>query len=545
VMWSSLGFPTLLVALILPKWQVHCTKMKGFIDLDTRFKTQLKGYSENLQDHIITLNSYIEERKSELEYVGKDPEVYLGNPLSSFSLLHHLHFDWQAWRKLMEKPLATEYISEIEEMWDEIPTKDEYTNSIKEALDFHKNDTLGNFEFSPLESLQFALHTYDKKNYRDAEYWLNLTINGYKKLSPEEEELYEVLSPVIMVYEWRNGAAIITNICIRYFSKYQVEIVVMKSESIFSVGLIIVYISYSNADTRHSSNFINLLKIQESVVQYLDNYINALETKLHTINEALVDLATYHIQFEGDKLAIVSSPVGSYSLIHHMQSDWTHWQLFLQEDPGRDELASLISMKKYLPTKNDISEVCQCISNISNAYHVHPQDIANGVMLGIQTKYLMSPRDCVVLADHCMDRKDYDKSKEWLQVALSMLDSPRYQDPILPSLNLKAADLYLKLAEVYVKQQNWRLALETIEFALKSNPHNAQMLRMQKHLNIHMLLDPTKGSEFNIESKQYRLRQNRSLYCFYDTKLKTFYSLLAPVKAEVIFIDPLLTFYHE
>ncbi|XP_043654590.1 prolyl 4-hydroxylase subunit alpha-1-like [Drosophila teissieri] len=319
----------------------------------------------------------------------------------------------------------------------------------------------------------------------------------------------------------------------------------MKSVSIISVGLIIVYISYSNAGTWHSFNWINLLKIQESVVRYLDNYINALETKLDIINEALVDLATYHIQFERDKLAIASSPVGSYSLIHHMQSDWTQWQLFLQEDPGKDELASLVSMKKYLPTKSDISEVCQCISNISNAYHVPPQDIANGVMLGIQTKYLMSPRDCVVLADHCMDSKDYDKSKEWLQVALSMLESPRYQDPILPSLNLKAADLYLKLAEVYVKQQNWPLALATIEFALKSHPHNAQMLRMQEHLSINILLNPTKGPEFNTESNQLRLRQNKSLYCFYDIKSGTFYSLLAPMKAEIIFIDPLLTFYHD
>lgn len=32
-------------------------------------------------------------------------------------------------------------------MWSEMPTKDEYTNSIKAAKDFHKNETQGNFEF--------------------------------------------------------------------------------------------------------------------------------------------------------------------------------------------------------------------------------------------------------------------------------------------------------------------------------------------------------------------------------------------------------------
>ncbi|KMZ06865.1 LOW QUALITY PROTEIN: uncharacterized protein Dsimw501_GD21525 [Drosophila simulans] len=547
VMWSALGFSALLVFLILPKWAC-ATKMKAYLDLDTRFKTQLQGYSEDLQDHISTLNRYIDDRKSELANVGKDREVYLGNPLNSFSLLHHLHFDWPAWRKLMEKPLATEYISEIQEMRSEMPTKDEYTNSIKAAMDFHKNETQGNFELSPLESLQIALHAYDKKNYTDAENWLNVTLNGYKNLSLQEKDLYKVLSPVIKVYKETNAAAMIARTHFRYFSNHQMKIVVMKSACILLVGLTMVDLSYSNAENRHSlSKFklINILKIQENAVKYLENYIHALETKLKIIDEVLFDLATYHIQFERDKLAIASSPVASYSLIHHMQSDWTHWQLFLQEDPGKDELASLMSVKEYLPTKNDISEVCQGISKILNAYQMPPQDIANGVILGTQTKNLMSLSDCVALSDYSREIKDYNESKEWLKVAISMLDSSTYRDPIDPSLNFNAADLYLKLAEVYVKQQNWPLALETVEFALKSNPRNAQLVRMQKRLSYHILLDPPKSMELNVESNKYRLRKNASLYCFYDTKIRTFYSLLAPIKAEVLFIDPLVTLYHE
>jgi len=47
-----------------------------------------------------------------------------------------------------------------------------------------------------LESLQIALHAYDKKNYTEAENWLNITLNGYKNLSLQEKDLYEVLSPV-------------------------------------------------------------------------------------------------------------------------------------------------------------------------------------------------------------------------------------------------------------------------------------------------------------------------------------------------------------
>jgi len=91
-----------------------------------------------------------------------------------------------------------------------------------------------------------------------------------------------------MVYDETNEAAMIAKSYIRYFSNHQMEFIVMKSACILSVGLIIVYLSYSNAENLHSlskSKLRNILKIQENVVKYLENYINALETKLKTIDE--------------------------------------------------------------------------------------------------------------------------------------------------------------------------------------------------------------------------------------------------------------------
>lgn len=91
-----------------------------------------------------------------------------------------------------------------------------------------------------------------------------------------------------MVYDKTNGAAMIAKSYIRYFSNHQMEFIVMKSSCILLVGLIIVYLSYSNAENRPSlskSKLRKILKIQQNVVKYLENYINALETKLKTIDE--------------------------------------------------------------------------------------------------------------------------------------------------------------------------------------------------------------------------------------------------------------------
>ncbi|XP_037720875.1 prolyl 4-hydroxylase subunit alpha-2 [Drosophila subpulchrella] len=538
-------FFTVLVAIIFPNW-VCTTKMENYFDLDWQLMTELKSYSEELQGHISVLNRYIDDRKSELAKVGNDREKYLGNPINSYSLLHHLHFDWPIWRKLMVRPLATEQVGEIRELLSKIPTKGEYMDSIKEAIDFQKqeDDYVNSNEgiigqesevleegalFSPMESLEIAQYAYDQENYEQAEDWLNTTLNGYKNLDHEEREVYKVIIPV---------------------SESQVQDLYEKVKKINRrlLGLVFAYISLSKSETCPALTIlklINFLQINVHLVEHLDKYIEALDTKLRVINEALVDLATYHIQFENDKLGIISSPVGSYSLIHHMQSDWTHWQFFVQEDPGKDEIKYLISKTKYLPVEEDITEVCQAIFSIINAYDLLPRDIARGFILGNRYKYSLSPLDCLRMADHSTAIRDFEKSSQWLQVAISILENPNYTKPLSAFPHLNTADLYLKLAEVYVRQRNWHTALETVEIALESNPRNANLLRMQEHLSFQILLDPPSSMDFNNGNNKQGFQGSKSLYCFYHARNGSVNLFLAPNKAEIIFIDPLSVIYHD
>jgi len=48
-------FFTVLVAIIFPNW-VCTTKMDNYFDLDWQLMTELKSYSEDLQNHISVLN---------------------------------------------------------------------------------------------------------------------------------------------------------------------------------------------------------------------------------------------------------------------------------------------------------------------------------------------------------------------------------------------------------------------------------------------------------------------------------------------------------
>jgi len=168
------------------------------------------------------------------------------------------------------------------------------------------------------------------------------------------------------------------------------------------------------------------------------------------------------------------------------------------------------------------------------------------------------------MADYSTDIKDFEKSKQWLQIAISILENPNHTKPLFPLPHLNTPDLYLKLAEAYVRQRklyhykkcfgiinlsyslgNWHTALETVEIALKLNPRNANLLRMQEHLGFQILLDPPSSTDFNNGNNKQGFQRSKSLYCFYHARNGSANPFLAPNKAEIIFIDPLSVIYHD
>ncbi|XP_041673577.1 prolyl 4-hydroxylase subunit alpha-1-like [Drosophila eugracilis] len=213
-----------------------------------------------------------------------------------------------------------------------------------------------------------------------------------------------------------------------------------------------------------------------------------------------------------------------------MATHWNHWQAYLE---------------KYLPSKEDVKEVCQGISRIINAYDLLPRDGARGVIFGVAYNFRLSPRDCLLLADYSFAINDFNKAQQWVQLAISLPEDPANPYPLATHPPLNSADLHLKLAEIYVKQNKWLRALETVESALKTQPRNAKLLRMHEYLSSQILLDPPSSTNFKLGNKQYLIKSNANLYCFYHNRKGSPYTPLSPIKAEVFLHDPLTVLYHE
>ncbi|BFF93083.1 prolyl 4-hydroxylase subunit alpha-2 [Drosophila madeirensis] len=198
-MWLSLRLGLVLVALSITFW-VKANAERGsyspsgieeLITVEKKLLAQMVDYGSVLRKKISLMRRYIALMRVKEMEAESDREQYLGNPLHSYSLIHHMHFDWTNWRRLIEQPLGTEQISKMRALMPQIP-KTEYWNAKQDLI----HAPLAGVQFDPLDSLELALFAFDKDRPDLAEKWLSATLSGYQQLSPSEKELYELLNVV-------------------------------------------------------------------------------------------------------------------------------------------------------------------------------------------------------------------------------------------------------------------------------------------------------------------------------------------------------------
>ncbi|XP_033245985.1 uncharacterized protein LOC117187433 [Drosophila miranda] len=198
-MWFSLQVSLVLTALSYSFWvEANDGKgsysnlgIKGLIAVEEKLLTQMVDYSSVLQKKISLMRRYIALMRVKQTHAEPDREQYMANPLQSYSLIHHMNFDWTTWRRLMEQSLGREQISEIRALMPQI-SRIEYGTAMQDLI----HEPMAAVQFDPLEALELATFAYDKERPDLAEKWLNVTLAGYEKLSPSKKKLYKVLSVV-------------------------------------------------------------------------------------------------------------------------------------------------------------------------------------------------------------------------------------------------------------------------------------------------------------------------------------------------------------
>jgi len=142
----------------------------------------------------------------------------------------------------------------------------------------------------------------------------------------------------------------------------------------------------------------------------------------------------------------LSNPLNAFRLIRHMHQDWVGWQVYMEEQVGREQVAKMERLLPKLPQKGAFKKAAKDVHNLTRFYGYEPADLVaknelkrldicdiceNQYILNISfslSPLHLSPLDCYHLGMELYEEHDYLGAAKWLQVAAHNYTRSRYSD---------------------------------------------------------------------------------------------------------------------
>lgn len=87
----------------------------------------------------------------------------------------------------------------------------------------------------------------------------------------------------------------------------------------------------------------------------------------------------------------VAHPLNAFSLIRRLHEDWTQAELLMLNQVGLEHLQAIeTGLDKAQPSDNDLNDAIGGIISLQQFYNLQPSDIANGLLMGQQYKWVIS-----------------------------------------------------------------------------------------------------------------------------------------------------------
>ncbi|XP_052842338.1 prolyl 4-hydroxylase subunit alpha-2-like isoform X2 [Drosophila gunungcola] len=307
-------------------------------------------------------------------------------------------------------------------------------------------------------------------------------------------------------------------------------------------------------------NMDDLLKMEVDLALNLEKYAIRLFQKAKTIRLGIHQMKERHQKY-GASSKFGISPFDTYSLIRHMQADWLMWQVFLEEAVGL-ELAYLELKKSTLPRKYDMFDAADGIRSMQATYEMLASDITNGLLDGVQYNSSLGSVDCLAMGHHLINQSRWTVAEQWILAGIEA-KNPQTEMQLLRGPN--TAHLFRILSQVRTQQGNHEGALQAYQIALKHSPHDSKTFQEYQSLEKTIFTFPgnnveeskysddsvdTDDSDDNVQlppccSGRCKVpRELKKLYCVFNHVTAPFLRL-APIKTEILSIDPFVIILHE
>ncbi|XP_016926994.4 prolyl 4-hydroxylase subunit alpha-2 [Drosophila suzukii] len=170
--------------------------MKGLVDMEGFFISELTNYAKALKDKIDTIESFLQDVQSKRDISRRNPKEFVAHPLNAFSLIRRMHEDWTHLELYMSEQVGMSYLQAIKNGLDEAqPTDKDLRDAIGGIISLHRFYNLQpvdiakgllmgkqyNAHLTTLNCQTLALACLNSNFDRDALNWYKTAVEQYDK----------------------------------------------------------------------------------------------------------------------------------------------------------------------------------------------------------------------------------------------------------------------------------------------------------------------------------------------------------------------------
>lgn len=343
------------------------------------------------------------------------------------------------------------------------------------------------------------------------------------------------------------------------------------------LGIALMAVSSHGEVYTSMTDMSRLLTTEGEMIRAIDGYIHAQEERLHKLKRDMYEMERVHDAASRSPEDFVGNPINAYLLVKRLTVDWADIQTILTADnTGQAMLNNLTNMADLLrwPDEEDLSGVAAALMRLQDTYNLDTSQLARGYINGKKQAYReLTAADCFELGRQSYNTGDHYHTMLWMNEAVTRheLESNKTVD---------RADILEYLAFSTYMQGNVRQALKLTNELLVDRPNHQRAYGNKVYYeeaiqNQQVQRRGEDGDNMDVEAveKGYTVSEDmgvaeswqrerrayerlcrgegkvpnkmvKKLICFYQYGPSK-YLLIAPVKAELVYIHPTVTIYHN
>ncbi|KAL7728698.1 hypothetical protein ACLKA6_004074 [Drosophila palustris] len=306
-----------------------------------------------------------------------------------------------------------------------------------------------------------------------------------------------------------------------------------------------------NKEQSHSTSVAGMEKLLQLEVKFLEGlseYANELEKRLSVVRGALTQMQAESEKAVNQTEYYLSSPLKAFSLIRRMHQDWIDWKNYVDEPIGWALVAFMEKHTAELPTKNDLQDACIAMQRLKDVYNLKVQDMARGLLNGKQYDASLNALDTYELGQYFHKQQQYQLAREFFSETSNWLMNHTLPTPIAAD---RANMLYL-FAAALVKINYYSVARPILNLAMNLANDNLYDILLKLDADIeslsqeeHAIVPETETTQsFYKTGCRGQFDSPSKFYCQYKFGPSPFLRL-APLKMELVLLDPLIVVYYD